>query len=337
MESPDIKIEINVTPRAHAKNIILLESRALSDLADSLSESFDVAVREILKCHGRVVVSGVGKSGIIGRKIAATFLSTGTPALFLHPTEGVHGDLGAILPDDVVILISNSGETSEILSLMPGIRAIGARVIAISGRAGSTLANASDMVLLCKIEHEADPHNMIPTASTAAQLALGDALALVVMELRGLGRDDLAKRHPAGSIGKRLTLKVSDIMTSAPHDPRVRSDDTFRESLFELTAKRLGAVSVVDEEGTLIGIITDGDIKRFLEIHEKEKRSIDQLMEMNVNDIMIANPKRITASTQAYDALTFMEKHQISQIPVVDNNGKVVGMLRLLDLVKAGL
>jgi arabinose-5-phosphate isomerase len=337
MDSSELKTEVSITPRDRAKEIIHIESEALNGLADSLDESFDTAVNEIMKCHGRVVVSGVGKSGIIGRKIAATFLSTGIPALFLHPTEGVHGDLGAILPDDVVILISNSGESSEILSLMPGIRAIGAKVIAITGRAGGSLANTSDLVLLCKIEREADPHNMIPTASTAAQLALGDALALVVMERRGLSRDDLARRHPAGSIGKRLTLKVSDIMTSAPHDPRVRNNETFRESLFELTAKRLGAVSVVDADGKLMGIITDGDIKRFLEIHEKEKRSIVQLMEMNVNDIMIVNPKRITACTQAYDALTFMEKHQISQIPVVDNAGKVVGMLRLLDLVKAGL
>ena len=337
MESPDLKSDISIIPHDRAKEIIRLESEALNGLAESLGDKFDNAVREILKCRGRVIVSGVGKSGIIGRKIAATFLSTGTPALFLHPTEGMHGDLGAILPDDVAILISNSGESSEIMGLMPGIRAIGAKVIAITGRPEGSLATASDLVLPCRVEHEADPHNLIPTASTAAQLALGDALALVVMELRGLGRDDLAKRHPAGSIGKRLTLKVSDIMTSAPDDPRVRTDGTFRESLFELTAKRLGAVSVVDNEGGLKGIITDGDIKRFLEHHEKEKRSIDQLMDTNVNDIMISDPKRITESTQAYDALTFMEKHQISQIPVVDNNGKVVGMLRLLDLVKAGL
>ncbi len=337
MDSSQVNTDIPVTPLGRAKEIILCEADSLRALAETLGDSFDIAVRAILKCPGRVVVSGVGKSGIIGRKIAATFLSTGTPALFLHPTEGVHGDLGAILPDDVSILISNSGESSEILGLMPGIKAIGAKVIVITGRPESSLATMADMVLPCKVEREADPHNLIPTASTAAQLALGDALALVVMERRGLGKDDLAKRHPAGSIGKRLTLKVSDIMTLAPDDPRVKDREAFREALFELTAKRLGAVSVVDGNERLKGIITDGDIKRLLEQAEKEKQSIDSLMETGVGKIMIHDPKRITESTQAYDALRFMEQHQISQIPVVDGEGKVVGMLRLLDLVKAGL
>jgi arabinose-5-phosphate isomerase len=337
MDSSQVNTDIPVTPLGRAKEIILCEADSLRALAETLGDTFDNAVRAILKCPGRVVVSGVGKSGIIGRKIAATFLSTGTPALFLHPTEGVHGDLGAILPDDVSILISNSGESSEILGLMPGIKAIGAKVIVITGRPESSLATMADMVLPCKVEREADPHNLIPTASTAAQLALGDALALVVMERRGLGKDDLAKRHPAGSIGKRLTLKVSDIMTLAPDDPRVKDSEAFREALFELTAKRLGAVSVVDGNERLKGIITDGDIKRLLERAEKEKQSIDSLMETGVGKIMIHDPKRITESTRAYDALRFMEQHQISQIPVVDSDGKVVGMLRLLDLVKAGL
>lgn len=337
MDSSQVNTDIPVSPLGRAKEIILCEADSLRVLAETLGDTFDIAVRAILKCPGRVVVSGVGKSGIIGRKIAATFLSTGTPALFLHPTEGVHGDLGAILPDDVSILISNSGESSEILGLMPGIKAIGAKVIVITGRPESSLATMADMVLPCKVEREADPHNLIPTASTAAQLALGDALALVVMERRGLGKDDLAKRHPAGSIGKRLTLKVSDIMTLAPDDPRVKDCEAFREALFELTAKRLGAVSVVDGNERLKGIITDGDIKRLLEQAEKEKQSIDSLMETGVGKIMIHDPKRITESTRAYDALRFMEQHQISQIPVVDSDGKVVGMLRLLDLVKAGL
>jgi arabinose-5-phosphate isomerase len=257
--------------------------------------------------------------------------------MFLHPTEGVHGDLGAILPDDVVLLISNSGESSEILGLIPAIKSLGSTIVAISGKPNSSLAKSADKVLLCKIEREADKHNLIPTASTAAQLALGDAIALVLLELRGLDRDDLAMRHPAGTIGKRLTLKVADLMHPAPDDPRVKATDTFREALFELTAKRLGAVSVVENGGMLSGIITDGDIKRLLERFEKEKRSIDQLMDTGVQDIMIREPKRITESTRAIDALRYMEGHQISQIPVVDSEGKVVGMLRLLDLVRAGL
>ena len=335
-ESPETA-STAATPIDRAREIILHESSTLAQLADSLDESFGEVVGLLLECSGRTVISGVGKSGLVGRKIAATLLSTGTPALFLHPTEGVHGDLGAILPDDVAILISNSGESSEILGLMPAIRALGAKVIAITGNRSSSLGNAADYVLECHVEKEADPHNLIPTASTAAQLALGDALALVLLEQRGLDQDDLAKRHPAGTIGRRLTLKVVDIMHPAPDDPRVHDTETFREALFELTGKRLGAVSVVDESGLLMGIITDGDIKRLLENFEREKRTIDALMETSVRDIMIVDPKRITEGTRAIDALRFMESHQISQIPVVDTDNKVTGMLRLLDLVKSGL
>ena len=325
------------SPRERARAIIRHEAGALSSLAETLDDAFDRAVEMLLACRGRVVVVGVGKSGLVGRKIVATLLSTGTPAMFLHPTEGVHGDLGAILPDDVVIFLSNSGESSEILGLLPAIRSIGVKVIAITGKPESSLGKAADLVLTCKVEREADQHNLIPTASTAAQLALGDALALVLLERRGLDADDLAMRHPGGAIGRRLTLTVADLMTPAPQDPRVGLDGTFREALFELTGKRLGAVSVVDNAGALCGIITDGDIKRLLERAEKERRSIETLMETGVREIMIKEPKRVTEKTRAIDALRFMEGHQISQIPVVDSEGKVVGMLRLLDLVKAGL
>ena len=240
-------------PLDRARSIVLHESDTLRSLADSLDSTFDEVIEIILDSNGRVVVSGVGKSGIIGRKIAATLLSTGTPAMFLHPTEGVHGDLGAILPDDVVLLISNSGESSEILGLLPAIRSLGSKVIAITGKPDSSLAKAADKTIKCAVECEADEHNLIPTASTAAQLALGDAIALVVLERRGLDKDELAMRHPAGSIGRRLTLTVLDLMTPSPDDPRIRISDTFREALFELTAKRLGAVSVVDNGGVLIG------------------------------------------------------------------------------------
>jgi arabinose-5-phosphate isomerase len=324
-------------PRESARRIIRQEADALISLADSLDGSFDEAIHELLECHGRIVVTGVGKSGLIGRKIAATLLSTGTPALFLHPTEGAHGDLGAILPSDLVILISNSGESSEILGLIPAIRAIGAKTIAITGNAMSALGRASDFVLPCHVDKEADPHNLVPSSSTSAQLALGDALALVLLECRGETIDDLARRHPAGAIGRRLTLKVSDLMHPTPEDPRVPVDGHFRQALYELTDKRLGAVSVVGDGGILEGIITDGDIKRLLEKAEREKESIESLMETSVRDIMIVGPKRVQVSTRAIEALRFMEGHQISQIPVVDGGDKVVGMLRLLDLVRAGL
>ena len=210
-------------------------------------------------------------------------------------------------------------------------------MIAITGKPESSMACAADLVLNCHVAREADELDLVPTASTSAQLALGDALALALMEQRGENPEDLARRHPAGMIGKRLTLKVSDLMHKTPDDPRVRSNGTFREALFELTGKRLGAVSVVEDGGKLLGIITDGDIKRLLELAEKDKRSIDSLMDTAVEEIMIRDPKRITENTRAADALRFMESHQISQIPVVDNTGIVVGMLRLLDLVRAGL
>ena len=227
-------------PREIARRIILHEAGALSALADSLDQSFDEVIRALDECHGRVVLTGVGKSGIVARKIAATFLSTGTPALFLHPTEGAHGDLGAILASDLVILISNSGESTELIGLVPAIRAIGARMIAMTGNPQSSLARAADWVLTCHVEREADQHNLVPSASTSAQLALGDALALVLLEQRGESPDDMARRHPAGAIGRRLTLKVSDLMSPGPDDPRVLIDSTFREALFELTDKRLG-------------------------------------------------------------------------------------------------
>ena len=325
------------SPADTGRRVIAHESDTLKILADSLDENFDKIVELILKCPGRVVVSGVGKSGIIGRKISATFLSTGTPSMFLHPTEGVHGDLGAILPDDVVILISNSGESDEIMSLMPALKTLGVTLVGITGKPHSSLGKSVGYILSYEIDNEADKHNMIPTASTAAQLALGDALAIAAMEGRGLNQDDLARRHPGGSIGKRLTLKVSDLMTASPDDPRTRVEGSFREALFELTGKRLGAVSVVDNEGFLKGIITDGDIKRLLEKAEKNRQSIDSLMDTKVTEIMIHNPRRITEGTMAIDALRFMESHQISQIPVVCSEGKVCGMLRLLDLVKSGM
>jgi arabinose-5-phosphate isomerase len=320
-----------------AREIITRESDTLRDLADSLDSEFEKAVEMVLNCNGRVVISGVGKSGIIGRKISATLLSTGTPAMFLHPTEGVHGDLGAILPVDIVILISNSGESSEILSLLPALRALGVKVIAMTGKPESTLSRESILTLKCCITREADEHNLIPTSSTAAQLAMGDALALTIMKQRGLGSDDLAARHPGGSIGKRLLLNVSDLMTASPDDPKVSAESVFRDALFELTGKHLGAVSVVDNDGMLKGIITDGDVKRLLEKAEKEKKSIEHMMETGVTEIMIRDPKRLTEKTKAVEALQYMESNQISQIPVVDSSGKVCGMLRLLDLVKSGM
>jgi arabinose-5-phosphate isomerase len=321
-----------------AKEVIEIEREGLEHLKGLIDEEFLKVVDAILETPGRVIVSGLGKSGLIGRKIAATFLSTGTPAAFLHPTEGMHGDLGAVMRGDIVMLVSNSGENREIHSLIPRIRSLGNKIIAMTGRPNSTLAKKADFVLLTTVEREADPNGLAPTTSCAAQLALGDALAIALELKRGFSRSDYARLHPGGTLGRRLILKVSDLMHSGDDLPHVGIDETFKEALFELTSKRMGAVAIVgiegENKGKLLGIITDGDIKRFL---EKAEGSINDLMQIPVADIMIKTPKSARQDAPAFDTLQYMEGMQISQLPVVDENGKLVGMLRLLDLIGAGL
>ncbi len=321
-----------------AKEVIEIEREALEQLKGYLDDEFLKVVEEILVTKGRVIISGVGKSGIIGRKIAATFLSTGTPAAFLHPTEGAHGDLGAVMKGDIVLLISYSGENRELHDLIPTIRELGIKIIALTGRADSTLAKRSDFVLLTTIKREADPNGLAPTASCASQMALGDALAIALELKRGFSRSDYARLHPGGTLGRQLLLKVSDLMHSGDDLPNVGIDATFKEALFELTNKRMGAVGIVghqgDEAGKLLGIITDGDLKRVL---ENAEGSISDLNAIPVADIMIKTPKSARHDSPAFDTLKYMENLQISQLPVVDSNHKLVGMLRLLDLIGAGL
>ena len=272
-----------------AKKVIRIEAEALLALADSIDEAFQQAVEMILHCRGRVVVTGMGKSGLIGQKSASTLSSTGTPSFFLHPAEGVHGDLGMIMKGDVVIALSNSGETEEILRILPVIKRLGARLISVAGNPVSTLARAGDLFLPVTVKEEACPLGLAPTASTTATLALGDALAVALLVERGFCEEDFALFHPGGALGKKLLLLVGDLMHSGDAIPLVGSGMLMREALFVITAKGLGVTGVTDDTGALIGIITDGDLRRALE------RGID-IMSVSAGDMMSINPKRILKS-----------------------------------------
>ena len=314
-----------------AKKVIRIEAEALLALADSIDEAFQQAVEMILLCRGRVVVTGMGKSGLIGQKIASTFSSTGTPSFFLHPAEGVHGDLGMIMKGDVVVALSNSGETEEILRILPVIKRIGAHLISVAGNPASTLARAGDVFLPVTIKEEACPLGLAPTASTTATLALGDALAVALLVERGFREEDFALFHPGGALGKKLLLLVEDLMHSGDAIPLVGAGILMREALFVITAKGLGVTGVTDESGALVGIITDGDLRRALE------RGID-IMSVSAGDMMSKNPKRILKSELAAKALNIMEEFAITSLFVVgQDRGAPVGIVHLHDLLKAGL
>lgn len=314
-----------------AKKVIRIEAEALLALADSIDEAFQQAVEMILHCRGRVVVTGMGKSGLIGQKIASTLSSTGTPSFFLHPAEGVHGDLGMIMKGDVVIALSNSGETEEILRILPVIKRLGARLISVAGNPVSTLARAGDLFLPVTVKEEACPLGLAPTASTTATLALGDALAVALLVERGFCEEDFALFHPGGALGKKLLLLVGDLMHSGDAIPLVGSGMLMREALFVITAKGLGVTGVTDDTGALIGIITDGDLRRALE------RGID-IMSVSAGDMMSINPKRILKSELAAKALNIMEEFAITSLFVVEKDrGDPIGIVHLHDLLKAGL
>ncbi|MBR5588708.1 MAG: KpsF/GutQ family sugar-phosphate isomerase, partial [Phascolarctobacterium sp.] len=287
----------------------------------------------ILECHGRTVITGMGKSGIIGRKMAATFASTGTPSFYLHPAEGIHGDLGMVTADDVVIALSNSGETGEILNILPSLRRIGAKIIAMVGNANSTLAKNSDVVLDVGVEKEACPLGLAPTSSTTAALAYGDAIALALLQKRNFTASQFAVFHPGGSLGRKLLLTVGNIMHKGEENPLVSAETTVQEALFVITDKGLGAVSVVDEEGKMLGVLTDGDIRRSL------SKGVD-FLQRSVADLMTKVPKYITADKLAAQALHLMESNQpkpITVLPVLDENKVVIGLLHMTDLVRQGV
>ncbi|MHC4605613.1 MAG: KpsF/GutQ family sugar-phosphate isomerase [Planctomycetota bacterium] len=308
-----------------AREVLKAESEAIISLLERVDESFARAAQEILDCKGRVITSGMGKAGIIGRKISGTLASTGTRSLFLHPAEALHGDLGRVGPDDVVLILSNSGETQEILRLLPVLRKIGARIVSITGGADSPLGKASDVVLkLGKIE-EACPLKLAPSASTAAMLALGDALALTVQKERKFDKEQYAFYHPAGELGRRL-LKVSEVMRTGDRNPIVTPDVPVAEALKRITEGRAGAVCIVDGAGRLAGIFTDGDLRR----------NVDRLGE-KIGGIMTKNPITVTPDQFATEAARLLKEKKIDEVPVVNDRGEPVGMLDVQDLLSVGL
>ncbi|MCD7975048.1 MAG: KpsF/GutQ family sugar-phosphate isomerase [Phascolarctobacterium sp.] len=317
----------------HAKEVLRLEAEAIMELIPRIDENFAAAVEMILSCHGRVIVTGMGKSGLVGRKIAATLASTGTPSFYLHPAEGIHGDLGMVTVNDVVIALSNSGETREILNILPSIRRIGAKIIVMVGSNTSTLAKNADVVLNIGITKEACPLGLTPTSSSTSTLAYGDALALALLKKHNFTAKQFAVFHPGGSLGRKLLLTVGDIMHMGDENPVVKGETTVQEALFVITDKGLGAVSVVDDTGKMIGVLTDGDIRRGL------SKGVD-FLKRPVTELMTTKPKTITQDKLAAAALHIMESNHpklITVLPVIDEEKKVIGLLHMTDLVRQGV
>ncbi len=313
---------------ALARKVLKIEAQEIEALAKRLDANFDQAVQLILHCHGRVVVSGMGKSGHIGRKIAATLASTGTPAFFMHPAEASHGDLGMITEGDVVIALSNSGESDEILNILPTIKRLGAKIISITGKATSTLAKESHVHLSAEVSQEACPLGLSPTASTTAALALGDALAVCVLDSRDFSAEDFARSHPGGNIGRRLLTRVKDIMRTGDAVPKVAENTTLSDALLEITKKGMGLTAIVDAADRPIGIFTDGDLRRTFANGVEEKTA-------KIADVMHANPRTIQANQLAVEALELMEIKKINGLLVTDEAGKLVGAFNMHDLLKA--
>lgn len=310
--------------------MLATEVAAVQALESRLDGDFVAACQLLHDCRGRVVVTGMGKSGHIGNKIAATLASTGTPSFFLHPAEASHGDIGMITPDDVVIAISNSGETAELITILPVIKRLGVPLIAITGKRHSTLAKFASAVLDVSVPAEACPFNLAPTASTTATLAMGDAMAVAVLEARGFNEQDFARSHPGGSLGRRLLLHVEDVMRAGEQLPMVGPDTSLKEGLLEISRKGLGMTAIVDAGQHVLGICTDGDLRR----------ALDQPIDINsvrMRDVMTANPKTIAPRVLAAEAVHLMEKHHITQLLVTDTENVLIGALNVHDLFRAGV
>ncbi len=314
------------------RRVLEIEARALQALAGRLDESFTRAVEIVRACKGKVAVSGMGKSGLVGRKIASTLASTGTPAFFLHPAEAQHGDLGMLTRQDVVVGLSNSGETEELVRILPVIKRLGCPLVVMTGGVASSLARAGDVVLDVSVDVEACPLGLAPTASTTAALAMGDALAMALLVERGFRPEDFAVRHPGGSLGRQLFLKVSDLMHVGETIPKVRLDSSMRDVIVEITAKHLGAAAVVDARDRLCGILTDGDLRRALERHR-------DVLELRAGDVMTPHPKCVEPDVLAGEALRVLEHHQITVLLVRHPRQprRVMGVLHLHDLLRAGV
>jgi arabinose-5-phosphate isomerase len=328
-----------VTPRtvtdadilAKAMEVLEIETQGLQRLKAGLDSRFVEMVRIIARSTGRVIISGIGKSGIIGRKISGTLNSTGTRSLFLHPVEALHGDLGQVSPGDVLIALSNSGETGEINALIPSIRAIGCAVIAFTGAPGSTLSRLSDLVIDVAVPREACPLGLAPTASSTAMLAMGDALAVVLLEQKQFNTDDFKKIHPAGLLGRRLASRVEDLMVAGAPQPVACEGQTMDSVVEVIDHARLGAALVINAHGTLVGIVTDGDVRRMLVRHPRRLAA-----DTKVEEVMTRAPRCVGPQTPTYDALNLMEQHQITVLPVTDPAGCVAGILHLHDILGKG-
>ena len=315
------------TVKQTALRTIQLEAQSIQGLAKYIDHDFEKAVESMANCRGRIVISGIGKSAVIAQKIVATLNSTGRPSIFMHAADAIHGDMGMIQQEDVVMIISKSGSSPEIKVLIPLIRNFGNTIIGMVGTPDSYLAAQSDIILNTTVEQEACPNNLAPTTSTTAQLVMGDALAVCLMELKGFSSDDFAKFHPGGMLGKKLYLRVSDLF-GENENPKVQPEQSLKEVIVEITKKRLGAAAVVDEKENIQGIITDGDLRRML-----EKDNLPG--NISAKDIMTTDPKTIEPGELAVNALDLMRKHEITQVPVV-KNGKYLGMIHLHDLLKEG-
>ncbi|WP_080888286.1 KpsF/GutQ family sugar-phosphate isomerase [Nitrospira japonica] len=312
------------------KRVLGIEARAVQALIDRLDDRFVQAVDLLYGCKGKVVVSGMGKSGLVGQKIAATMASTGTPAFFVHPAEGLHGDLGMVGRQDVVVAISNSGEAQELIQLLPYLERMGIPVVAMTGRPDSTLAKHSDVVLDVSVSEEACPLGLAPTASTTATLALGDALALALLQKRGFKEEDYAQFHPGGALGRRLLVRVKDLMHAGSDVPTVEESVTGTTAMLEMTAKKLGMTTVVDRTGALSGVITDGDLRRFIQ------RGGD-FLKATAGELASRNPKSIRPDDLAAKAVEIMERHSITTLIVTEGPRKIVGVIHLHDLLKNGI
>lgn len=312
------------------RQVLRIEADAVLSLVDRIDANFVAAIQLVLECRGRVVVSGMGKSGHIGHKIAATMASTGTPAFFVHPAEASHGDIGMITPEDVVIALSNSGESTELIAILPSLKRHGTRLIAITGVSTSTLATHADVHLDAAVEKEACPLGLAPTSSTTAALALGDALAVALLKARGFNAQDFARSHPGGKLGRRLLVRVGDIMHSGKNLPKVGHDSSLTDGLLEMSAKGLGMTAIVDPDERILGILTDGDLRRIL------TAGVD-LQSVKIADVMRRNPKTIESDRLAAEAVQQMETLRINGFFVIDHNSRLVGAFNMHDLFRAGV
>ncbi len=313
-----------------AKRVLKIESEAVAALIDRIDGNFVRVVEELIACQGRVVVTGMGKSGLIGKKIAATLASTGKPAFFLHPAEGIHGDLGMVCRGDLVIAISNSGETQEIIRILPVLKRLNIILISLVGNHRSTLARNSDLFIDISVKEEACNMGLIPTASTTAALAMGDALAIALLEKNGFKEEDFASFHPGGSLGKRLLMKVEDVMHKGDKIPVVSEDTLMKDAIYEISSKKLGVTIVRDKDDRVLGIITDGDLRRLL-VKETD------ILHKRAGDVMTRSPKAIDRDSLAAKAVGVMESHKITSLVVTDKKGKIEGIVHLHDLLELGV